>query len=143
MTKEESLQKVRLLVDYSIAINSENRSTWHYDNFQENNSVYYYNNAKWLTKEINAYSYKGFYSMFGVGLESDFFAKIKQKRIYLFTASAHFRQGLKMMGYSSEVTTIDDSGETLAFINELTTKGSGIYFQVSRNFQIHPWKIRD
>lgn len=140
ITKETSLQKVWLLMDFSLAKTGGNQAEWTYENFPENNSVYYYNNAKWVSKEIKSDVYKGSYGMLGVGLKVDFSLKLKQKTTYLFTAESHFRQGLKPMGYSSEITTINDNGETVAFLNTLVSKGSGIYFQISRKFQIIPWK---
>jgi len=105
LTKESSLQKVWLLMDYSLAKTVDNQAEWKYENFPENNSVYYHNNAKWVSYDIQAYIYKGFYSMFGIGLKTDFYLKLKQKSTYFFTFETHFRQGLKPMGYGSYTTS--------------------------------------
>ncbi|MES2589699.1 MAG: hypothetical protein V4622_12025 [Bacteroidota bacterium] len=142
LSKESSLQKFWLLMDYSLARTVDNKAEWRYENFPENNSVYYYNNAKWISTEHEAYIYKGIYSMLGIGVKTDFSLKLKQKNTYFFTVETHFRQGLKAMGFGSETTTIDDNGEIMAFRNILVSKASGFYFQISRKFQIYPWKSK-
>jgi hypothetical protein len=136
ITKQEFLTKVWILLDYSLAITKSNQMFWNYENFSENNSEYYYNNAKWVKTETQAEIYKGVYSLIGVGLKADVFLKFNSNPTYIFTAETHFRQGLRLMSHGSETTVIDDNGEILAFLNTLSSKGSGIYFQISRRFKI-------
>ncbi|MEN9326429.1 MAG: hypothetical protein RI943_850 [Bacteroidota bacterium] len=142
LTKDKSLQKVWMLFDFSFAKSFDNQAEWKYENFPENNSVYYHNNATFLSKEIKAYSIKGIYALLGFGLMTDFSIRLKKKNLYLFTAEAQYRQGFKTMGFSTETTLINDTGETIAFLNSISSKGSGVYFQISRKFQLYPLNVK-
>jgi len=80
---------------------------------------------------------------FGIGLKSDFFLTTKKKKNYLFTLEAHYRHGLKVIGLGSYEVLIENSDKKLeSYYNEVVTRGSGIYLQVSRSFQLYPWKSK-
>jgi hypothetical protein len=143
LTKASSLQKVWLLTDFSLAKTLDNQAEWLYENWPENNSFYYHNEATWLSTEIQANINKGIYGMFGIGFQADLSLKFKERKTYLFTVETHFRQGLKQMGYGSETTIINDNGTIIAFQNSLVSKGSGIYFQISRKFQLYPFRKKN
>ena len=140
LTKANALQKVWLLTEISLRHSYGNRASIFYDTDSTNNSVYYHNNASIVSTDYRAEIYKGYSGMLGIGLKTDFSIRIKQRKIYLGTIDFCFRQGLKTIGYLSRESIINDNGQLIGFINSVSTKGSGFYFQFGRNFQIHPWK---
>lgn len=140
LSKKAKKNKLYLTTDLSFARFKDNRMEWFYKNSPENNAVYYHNNAKWEEIEQTAQLWGGNYFMLGVGLKTDVFISLKQKPVYLFSLETNYRQGFKVMVASGQRTLINDNNELIEFYNELGSKGSGIYFQISRKFQIYPIK---
>lgn len=142
LTKEKSPTRIYFTSDVSIAFGSSNSASWYYENYPENTSVYYHNNARWVSTEINARHLGVTSALFGLGIKGDIGFNTKKKPIYLFSLSINFRHGIRTLGYSNYITIIEDSGQKVAFSNSLSTNGSGLYFQFSRNIQLYPWKLK-
>lgn len=140
ITNKLSIARLYLLTDLSLTFGKYNRADWRYENWPENTSVYYHNNARWVSTDIMAEYWGGTSFLMGLGIRGDILLPLKKKTIYLFTLEGHYRQGFKTMGHSSHTTVIDDSGQIAAFFNTIVSRGSGIYFQISRNFQLYPWR---
>ena len=140
LTKTNSLQKIWLMSEVSLRHSYGNRASYFYDYDSLNNAVYYHNNATHLTTDYRSGIHKGYSAMIGLGLKTDFSIRFKQRKIYLGTVDFCFRQGLKTIGYLSQISIINDNGKLVGFNNTLVTKGSGFYFQFGRKFQIYPWK---
>lgn len=140
LTKEKTLTKIYFITDFSIIFGGKNRATWYYEmDSTANTSTYYYNDAKEVSTEITAYHWGRTSALLGIGIKTDIGAKFKGKEHYLFSLEVNYRQGFQPIGGSISTTHIEDNGKIIAFANELITKGSGIYFQISRKFQLYPW----
>lgn len=140
LTQEKYLCKLYLTTDFSTVFGDENSMNKYYEQSPTSTSVYYHNNAKHLSTEINSYHFGVVSSLIGIGVKGDIGVKIKDKSLYLFSAEVNYRQGFKVIGSSLHTTRILDNNEVIGFSNELVTKGSGVYFQISRNIQLYPWR---
>lgn len=68
---------------------------------------------------------------------------LKWNNFYLFTLSAIYSQGVKrnLIVHENYYELTDFvSNETLKYSYSSASKGSGIFIQVSRKFQLYPWK---
>jgi hypothetical protein len=132
--------KMYLSYDLSVLYGPKNEQFFYYEGDKNSTSRFYHNDSELLSREYFAY-FKGItnYSL-GVGLRSELNIKKNNQNIYLFNIDLNFRQGLKMMMFTSETFLINDSGKELGFINTIISRGSGIYFQISRKFQLYPWR---
>jgi len=128
--------KMWLLMDFTYSSRTGIRS----EGFINSMGHYYYNNAEHIQTKIEDRSFGGHYILFGLGLKNNFYLSTKNKNTYLFTFEAHYRQGLKAIFFTDYTTLINDGGTFLAFSNTLQTRGSGLYLQISRSFQLYPWK---
>lgn len=140
LTNEQFPTSVYFMGDISIVYGGKNKATWSYEQDQTNTSIYYHNNAEWISDEINAYHLGVTSALIGIGIKTDIGLIVNQKKKYLFSMEINYKQGFKSIGSSTYTTLIDDNNETIGFVNELITRGSGIYFQVSRNIQLFPWR---
>lgn len=80
--------------------------------------------------------------MIGFGLMFDYGFKIKNKWRYILSLEVNYRHGLKAILYNNEIFKIEDKDETFYLIYGSQSRGSGIYFEISRRFQFYPKKIK-
>jgi len=140
LTKKTTLSKVYFMTDLSLARTVHNSMEWYYENSPDNNSVYYHNNAKRVSTTYMAKIRDGTYFKAGIGFKADLTVPIKKKPIYLFSFETHYRQGFRTMVSGGQKTVINDNNQLVAFHNGLISKGSGIYFQISRNIKLFTLK---
>lgn len=140
LSNPSKASKFYVLFDVSVTGRNSLRQSWRYDNWPENTATYYHNDAREVYSEIDAAGYGTRNLLYGFGLKSDVVIHTKRKNHYLFSLETVFRQGVFFNFSSSHTTLINDNGKYVAFVNGLASKGSGIYFQLSRNFQIFPWR---
>ncbi len=98
--------------------------------------IYYHNESTFDSKEVRSWYWGGLATSLGLGCKLDFNGNIKSKSVHLFSVEAMYRQGLGNVAYSLHRTTIVESGDKVNFLNELSSRGSGIYFQISRRFSL-------
>lgn len=79
------------------------------------------------------------YFNFGLGL--DFYTKKTSK--YLFSFDVYYLQGTRIVQVNDEFIKVIDSGEEMNFHYRVSSRNSGIYFTLSRRFQVYPWKSKD
>jgi hypothetical protein len=140
LTNENRPYKIYLLTDFSIIYGKANQSTWVFEADSTYISTYFHNDAKNIYSENNFYYYGKTSVLFGIGLKGDIGFKTKKKEHYLFSLEAFMRQGTRFIMFSSHEQIIEDNNKQIGFINGLGTRGSGIYFQISRKFQLYPWR---
>lgn len=138
LTKENAAANVYAVPEIALTFGQQNSARWIYENDTTLiNSTYFHNDAKSLSTEHYA-EYIGRKSLLiGIGVRADF-KTLKQKK-YLFSLDLSYRQGFKMIAYSSHTEVIYDSGKVFAISNGLSSTGSGIYLQLSRSFRLHQW----
>lgn len=83
------------------------------------------------------YRRRGFALQMGLGF--DFNTK---KKVYLFSLDVFYKQGLVLWGYGDFNDTVFEPQSNLTYYykQELITRGSGLYFQLSRKINVYPWR---
>lgn len=76
--------------------------------------------------------------MIETGINLEFGLNLKSKSIYLFNFNLSYRQGLETTQFSTYKFYINDAGQKIQLVYLTSSKGSGIYFELSRNFYL--WK---
>lgn len=89
-------------------------------------------------------SYNGQASlMFDLGCKVNFGLNRKSREnLYLFSLGVSYRQGLETNQFSFYKVFIEDNGDIFSTTYSTSSKGSGIYFELSRKFQVYPWRKR-
>jgi len=141
IVNDSSFLKLWILFDVSMARTGAMRGETTYS--YNDHPIELASNAKILQIKNEDWQFDRRVFKFGLGLKGDFFIKTKKKTSYLFSLEAHYRHGLKTIGSSSYSTLLDDSGSLVAYTNNAYTKGSGLYLQISRSFQLYPWKTKN
>lgn len=87
-------------------------------------------------------SYNGQTSfMIDVGCRMNLGLNRKNKEgLYLFSLTATYRQGLKTNQFSFYRVFIEDSSKIFSTSYSSSSKGSGVYLEISRKFDLYPWK---
>lgn len=85
---------------------------------------------------ISNYWRNSFYLNLGVG--GDFYTKKKHK--YLFSFDLSYLQGTRSIQIDDNFISVKDQGDVLDFHYRVSSRGSGVYFTLSRRFQVYPWK---
>jgi hypothetical protein len=116
----------------------ENKSEWSFDmDTMTNNSTFYHNNARIVRNDIlSVYSGKSSL-MLGIGLKSDIYTP--KKHIYLFSIDLSYKQGFKTIIATIDNSIFVDTGKKIGIVNQLVSRGSGLYFQISRSFTFKSW----
>lgn len=76
-----------------------------------------------------------FYLNFGLGL--DFYTK--KANTYLFSFDVTYHQGTRAVQIDDNFIKVVDTGDELNFHYRVGSRASGIYFTLSRRFQVYPW----
>jgi hypothetical protein len=108
----------------------------------DNGVAFFRNDAILLQTEHGSYASGGTF-MIGLGVSSDLGIKVKNKWRYLFSFSIDYKQGITnslQNGYSNYF--VKDKDKIFCFHYETQSRGSGIYFELSRRFQFYPWKTK-
>ncbi len=66
--------------------------------------------------------------------------RTRKSNLYLFTLGLNYRQGFRTNQFSFYRYYIDDGGDNLVLSYASSSKGSGIYLELSRIFRIYPRK---
>lgn len=61
---------------------------------------------------------------------------------YILSFKVQYLQGVMNKHSSNIIYLINDNGTQKSFYYKQYSRGSGIYFELSRRFQIYPWKGR-
>ena len=85
---------------------------------------------------ISNYWKNSLYLNFGFG--GDFYTKKNHK--YLFSFDLSYLQGTRSIQIDDNFISVQDQGDVLDFHYRVSSRGSGIYFTLSRRFQVYPWK---
>ncbi len=85
---------------------------------------------------ISNYWRNSFYLNLGVG--GDFYTKKNHK--YLFSFDLSYLQGTRPIQIDDNFISVQDQGDALDFHYRVSSRGSGVYFTLSRRFQVYPWK---
>lgn len=85
---------------------------------------------------ISNYWRNSLYLNLGVG--GDFYTKKNHK--YLFSFDLSYLQGTRPIQIDDNFISVQDQGDALDFHYRVSSRGSGIYFTLSRRFQVYPWK---
>lgn len=85
---------------------------------------------------ISNYWRNSLYLNLGVG--GDFYTKKNHK--YLFSFDLSYLQGTRPIQIDDNFISVQDQGDVLDFHYRVSSRGSGIYFTLSRRFQVYPWK---
>ena len=139
ITKKSSVLDLFIVPEISMTYGSANMATlYYYNDSISNNSTFFHNDAKELELSIQSYRSGRKSILFGLGLRADF--KLKKKNIYLFSFDVGFKQGIRIIHSAGYKRVIYDSGKTFGIYNELVSRGSGLYFQISRSFTLFRFK---
>jgi hypothetical protein len=84
---------------------------------------------------ISNYWRNSFYLNLGVG--GDFYTKKNHK--YLFSFDLSYLQGTRPIQIDDNFISVQDQGDALDFHYRVSSRGSGIYFTLSRRLQVYPW----
>ena len=141
LTKKSSKSKVYFNSDISLLFGRSQSQVWDYGDINELGAFVLYNDSE-IKKFYYGSQFGGKTLMLGLGLSSDLGFKIHNKWKYFFSLNILYRQGLKTVQSSGYNTYIKDNVENFDFVINYGTssKGSGIYFEISRRFQLYPWK---
>lgn len=102
-----------------------------------------YNNAQ-ILKFQSSTAYKGGISyMLSCGLLFDYGIRVKDDWRYIFSIGINYRHGLKTIQGDVADFLINDNGNLFHLHYEAQSKGSGIYFELSRRFQLYSWKKKN
>ena len=71
------------------------------------------------------------------GLGFDFYTK--KKHNYLFSFDLFYLQGTRNIQVDHHRIKINDNGTDVNFLYTFSSRGSGIYFTLSRRLQVYPW----
>lgn len=85
---------------------------------------------------ISNYWRNSLYLNLGVG--GDFYTKKNHK--YLFSFDLSYLQGTRPIQIDDNFISVQDQGDVLDFHYRVSSRGSGVYFTLSRRFQVYPWK---
>lgn len=86
-------------------------------------------------ERVSHYIRNSFYMNLGLGI--DFYTK--RNNIHIFSFDITYLQGTKFIQYSDHVIQVMDNNEEINFHYGLGSRSSGIYFTLSRRFQVYPW----
>jgi len=97
-----------------------------------NNKIFEYNTT--------GYTAYGKYALvYGLAVKSDLYRKNK----YLFSIGLQFTPSKRYLSFfKTSIKVIDNTNKATNYIFYQYNKASGLYFTVSRRFQIYPWKKR-
>ena len=87
---------------------------------------------------ISNYWRNSFYVNLGIG--GDFYTKKNHK--YLFSFDLSYLQGTRLIQIDDNFISLTDHGDMLNFHYRVSSRGSGIYFTLSRRLQVYPWGIK-
>jgi hypothetical protein len=87
---------------------------------------------------ISNYWRNSFYVNLGIG--GDFYTKKNHK--YLFSFDLSYLQGTRSIQIDDNFMSVTDHGDMLNFHYRVSSRGSGIYFTLSRRLQVYPWGIK-
>jgi hypothetical protein len=105
-----------------------------YDSFE------YFNGAK-LKSTNETIIFDGKPSlMLGAGISTDCNVYFKNRKKYLFSLGAFYNHGFRVIGSYSLSFLIEDNGNLFHLNYGAQSKGSGVYFELSRRFQLYPRK---
>ena len=139
ITKITSSINLFIVPEISMTFGSANVATLNYYNDTiSNNSTFFHNDARELEYAIQSYRNGRKSLLFGLGVRADF--KLKKKNIYLFSFDVGFKQGIRIIHSAEYKRVVFDSGKTFGINNELVSRGSGLYFQISRSFKLYTFK---
>lgn len=145
----------RLSFDYSVKLFNIQKSTIYLNTnlnflhsngdinsggFNNLNTELLYNGAYLNKREFFTSYIKGMTTLLGIGIQTDINLKVKNKTFYLFSFNVGYKQGFKRIEVTTQNFKIIDNNEIFSITYYTTNRGSGIYFEVSRRFQIFPWK---
>ncbi len=138
LTNQNSIINLYFVPELTFTFGKSNSASWLFEiDTNTMNTTYFHNDAKSLSREINAY-YNGQKSVLaGVGLRAD--VKTHKQKKYLFTLDISYKQGYKVISYSQHTTVLYDSGKVFGITDGLSATGSGLYLQISRYFTLHKW----
>lgn len=141
LTKKSTKSKVYINSDISLLFGRSHSQVWDYGDINEPGAFVLYNDSE-IKKFYYGSQFSGKTLMLGLGLSSDIGFKIHNKWKYFFSLNILYRQGLKTVQSSGYNTYIKDNVENFDSViyYETSSKGSGIYFEISRRFQLIPWK---
>jgi len=80
--------------------------------------------------------------MLGAGLTTDYYLGFKGNKTYLFSFGVFYNHGFKVISSYDLSFLIEDNGNLFHLNYGAQSRGSGIYFELSRRFQLYPWKKR-
>lgn len=141
ITKKSNKCKMYLNSDVSLLFGRSQSQVWEYGDTNELGAFVLYNDAE-IRKFYYGSSFGGQTLMLGIGLSSDLGFKIHNKWRYIFSFNVLYRQGFKTVQSSGYNWYIRDTGENFVINYGTSSKGSGIYFELSRRFQFYPVKKR-
>lgn len=104
-----------------------------YGNVQIDENVAIYK-VSHITYASNKYS-----GYINLGISGDFYTK---SNAHLFSISIFYLQGFKILEDTYHRHFITDNGVDKIYSHSTSSRGSGLYFQLSRKFQFHPWPIK-
>lgn len=87
-------------------------------------------------KENEAFAFSRYSFLLSLGFFSDIYIKNK----YLFSTSISYLQSFNYMEYSTHHYMVNDNGTEKRLDYTSASRGSGVYFQISRKFQLYPRK---
>jgi hypothetical protein len=92
-------------------------------------------NTQYTVTSVNAWRHSPYLNL---GLGFDFYSKNRHK--YLFSFDLFYLQGTRNVQVDTHRIWINDNGEEKIFRYLFMSKGSGIYFTLSRRIQVYPWR---
>ncbi len=143
ITPKSSNCKLYLNSDLSVFIAKANQFNYFWDDTTSQNQQLYYNQLRIISTSLNSSIMTDRKVLaLGAGAKCDVGMSWKKRWHYFFTVDVNYRIGLdQVMGSGTTVEVIDGkTNEQLFFTYGLESKGSGLYFQLSRRFQLVPWK---
>jgi hypothetical protein len=92
-------------------------------------------NTQYIITSVNPWRHSPYLNL---GLGFDFYSKNRHK--YLFSFDLFYLQGTRNVQVDTHRIWIEDHGEEKIFRYLFMSKGSGIYFTLSRRIQVYPWR---
>ncbi len=143
VTRKSVKSKLYLNGDVTLFFTSPIEFEYVWDDTTSQNQRLYYNDSRLITTALkSSIPFERKVLALGAGAKCDLGMSWKKRWHYFFTVDVNYRIGLnKVMGSGTIVEVIDGkTNEHLYFSYGLESKGSGLYFQLSRRFQLVPWK---
>ena len=97
----------------------------------ENAAIYRVSHISYASNKYSGY--------INLGISGDFYTK---SNAHLFSISIFYLQGFKILEDTYHRHFITDNGVDMIYNHSTSSRGSGLYFQIARKFQFHPWPIK-